>query len=475
MTGPTASPTTPAAAALEASVPTPVDLLLEHACVVTFDDRRTVHPDGAVAVDGGAIVAVGDTATLRAAYVPRTRRDLAGAVVMPGLVDSHVHTAQTLMRGLLTTLRRDRALRVPTWREYLVPFEAALSPQDVELSGLLAYSTMLRTGTTAFFEAGGPHPESMAAAAWATGIRGSVSLSTMDGGGRIDSAMQMTSERALARNVEVVEALPAAPDGSTRVTGGMSLRQIVACSPELVVDVHREARERGVKVHTHLVEGTYEIDYALENFGARPLEYLQNIGVFTDTLHGAHSVLVGDEDIAAFARHGVSAAHCAKGNFGIGPAPAVRMWRRGVDIGLGSDGVATLGTLDLFRIAMIARVGQQLVEGVHRHNRNEIEPSEPLVMAVVGGARSMGLGDVLGSLEAGKRADLLVIGLDGPDAAGYDSPESFLYECASGRDVRDVYVEGERVVADGTVTTVDAAEISARARVRQRELTGVIA
>ncbi|WP_243226788.1 amidohydrolase family protein [Microbacterium sp. CIAB417] len=457
------------------STPRSIDLLLEHAFVVTFDDDRTVHRDGALAVHDGAIVAIGDTADLRARFSPAARRDLQGRIVMPGLVDAHLHTAQTMMRGLISTLRRSRALRVPTWREYLVPFEAALSEDDVELSGLLAYSAMLATGTTTFFEAGGPHPEAMARAAWRTGIRGSVSVSTMDGGGRIPGSMQQTTERALQQNIDVVEALPSAADGSIRVTGGMSLRQIIACSTPLVVDVHREARERGVKVHTHLVEGTYEIDYALENFGHRPVEYLESIGVFTPALHGAHSVLVGDDDITAFARAGVSAAHCAKGNFGIGPAPAVRMWRRGVDIGLGTDGVASLGTLDLFRVAMIARVGQQLVEGVHRHNRNEIDPAEPLEMAVRGGAQAMGLGAVIGSLETGKRADLVVISMDSPDAAGYDSEESFLYECASGRDVVEVYVEGAQVVSDGRVTTVDAADISARARRRQRELADVIA
>jgi 5-methylthioadenosine/S-adenosylhomocysteine deaminase len=455
--------------------PRPVDLLLEHAYVVAFDAQRTVHSDGAVAISSGAIVDVGPTDEVRGRVVPAARRDLGGRIMIPGLVDAHLHTAQTMMRGLLTDLRRRGDLRVPTWREYLVPFEAHLTEEDVELSGLLAYSTLLATGTTAFFEAGGPHPEAMARAAWAAGIRGSVSQSTMDGGDRIIGSMRTTTEEALRRNIEVAEALPSAADGTVRVTGGMSLRQIITCSPELVVDVHREARSRGVKVHTHLAEGTYEIDYALERFGRRPVEYLQEIGVFTDTLHGAHSVLVGDEDITRYAQHGVSAAHCAKGNFGIGPAPAVRMWRRGVDIGLGTDGVASLGTLDLFRVAMIARVGQQLVEGVHRHNRNEIDPREPLEMAITGGARSMGLGDVIGSIEIGKRADLVVIGMESPDAAGYDSEEAFLYECASGRDVTDVFVEGVPVVANGEVTTVDVAEIRARARVRQRELAGRIA
>lgn len=456
-------------------MPQPIDTLIQNAHVVTFDAAGASVPDGAIAIDGGRIVDVGPTSDVAGRWEPRTRVFASGQIAMPGLTDAHMHTAQTLMRGLLSTLAATRALRVPTWREYLVPFEAALSPEDVELSGLLAYTSMLASGTTAFFEAGGPHPEAMARAATATGIRGAVSLSTMDGGARIPASMRMTTEEALERNVELVEALPPAEDGSARVTACMSLRQIISCSTELVTAIHREARARGVKVHTHLVEGTYEIDYALEQYGLRPVDYLREIGVFDDTLHGAHSVLASIEDVEHYARHGVSAAHCAKGNYSIGAAPALKMWRKGVSIGLGTDGAANIGTLDLFRVALLARVGQQLVEATPTHNRNGVGLKEPLSMGVVGGSRAMGLHAHTGSLEVGKRADVVLVGTDGPDAAGYSSAEAFLYECASGRDVRTVLVDGEVVVADGQVTTVDIEEIRARAATRQRELAAAVA
>lgn len=451
------------------------DTLLRNVHLVSFDPDATVLPDGALAIVDGVIVDRGTTAELSARWTADHHLRGEGRLAIPGLTDAHIHTAQTMMRGLLSTLQRTRTLRVPTWREYLVPFEAALTPEDVELSGELAYSSMLLTGTTSFFEAGGPHPERMAAAAQRAGIRGVVSQSTMDGGDRIPGSMTMTTEQALARNIEVVEALPSAPDGSNRVTGGMSLRQIVACSTDLVTGIHEAARSRGVKVHTHLVEGTYEIDFALENFGRRPIEHLIDLGVFTDTLHGAHSILASDDDVEHFRRHRASAAHCAKGNYTIGAAPALRMWRRGVDIGLGTDGVASLGTLDLFRVAMLARIGQQLVEATGSHNRNGVAPQEPLAMAIVGGSRAMGLGDRTGSLEIGKRADVVLIGMDSPDAAGYASPEAFLYECASGRDVHTVMVDGEIVVEGGALLTLDVERIRAQAARRQRELTDVIA
>ncbi len=452
-----------------------IDTLVQNAHVVTFDRAGTIIPDGAIAVHKGKIVAVGATSELSARYKPNKRLFASGKIAMPGLTDAHIHTAQTLMRGLLSTLGRKRALRVPTWREYLVPFENSLTSSDVELSGHLAYSSMLATGTTSFFEAGGPHPDSMAKAAVETGIRGAVSLSTMDGGARIPGSMQMSTEEALRRNIELVEAWPSDPDGSTRVTACMSLRQIVVCSTELVTAIHREAKARGVKVHTHLVEGTYEIDYALENFGQRPLDYLVSLGVFDATLHGAHSVLASIEDVELYAKHRVSAAHCSKGNYAIGAAPALKMWRKGVDIGLGTDGVANAGTLDMFRIAMLTRVGQQYLEGTPVHNRNAVGLEEPLSMAVTGGARAMATDGYTGSLEAGKRADVVLIGTDGPDAAGYSSAEAFLFECASGRDVHTVLVDGEIVVSDREVTTIDTEEIRARASVRQVDLARMVA
>jgi 5-methylthioadenosine/S-adenosylhomocysteine deaminase len=451
------------------------DTLLSNVHLVSFDADATVISDGAIAIVDGVIVDRGSSADLAEKWTADRTISGGGKIAIPGLTDAHIHTAQTMMRGLLSTLQKTRSLRVPTWREYLVPFEAALSPDDVELSGMLAYSSMLLTGTTSFFEAGGPHPDRMAAAAWATGIRGSVSLSTMDGGDRIPGSMMMSTDQALARNIEVVESLPTAADGSTRVTGGMSLRQIVTCTPELVTSIHTEARARGVKVHTHLVEGTYEIDYSLERFGKRPIEYLIDLGVFSDTLHCAHSVLASMDDVDLYRQHGASACHCAKGNYAIGAAPALKMWRRGVAIGLGTDGVASLGTLDLFRVAMLARIGQQLVEATPAHNRNGVGPEEPLGMAIVGGSRAMGLSAHTGSLEIGKRADVVLIGMDSPDAAGYASPEAFLYECASGRDVTTVIVDGQLVVDGGELLTIDVAGVRARATARQRVLMDAIA
>ncbi|MFV0375242.1 amidohydrolase family protein [Microbacterium sp.] len=454
---------------------THADTIIQNVFLVTFDRDATVIADGALAIRDGVIVDRGSTAEVTARWSADQRVFGGGQIAIPGLTDAHFHTAQSLMRGMLATLQQRTRLRVPTWREYYLPFEAALSPDDIALSGEFAYATMLRTGTTNVLEAGGPHPERMGEAAQRAGIRATVTASTMDGGSRVPPSMIMTAEEAVARNIEVVEAFPAEVDGSRRVTGGMSLRQVITCSPELVQTIHAEARRRGVTVHTHLAEGTYEIDYCLEHFGRRPVDHLIDLGVFTRTLHCAHSILVDDAEIASFAVRGVTVCHCAKGNYAIGAAPAARMWRRGVGVGLGTDGVATLGTLDMFRVAMLTGLGQQLVEATPTHNRNGIPPEEPLQMAITGGALAGRQSDVIGSLEVGKRADVVLLTTTGPDAAAYASEEAFLYECASGRDVTTVLVDGEVVVSDGEVQTLDYERVCAVAAARQAELANVIA
>ncbi|MFC6885119.1 MULTISPECIES: amidohydrolase family protein [Actinomadura] len=445
-----------------------IDLLIQNAHVVTFDDAGTVIPDGAIAVRDGAIADVGPSAELGDRYAPAERVFAHGSIAMPGLVDAHVHTAQTLMRGLITTLGRRGALRVPFWREYYVPFEAMLTPEDMELSGLLAYTNMIANGTTAFWDAGGPHPDAMGRAAVETGIRGLVSLSTMDGGSRIPDSMRTTTEQALQGNLDLVGRWPSG--SGERVAASLSLRQIITCSTELVTAMAKAARELDVKIHTHLVEGTYEIDHCLEAFGRRPIDHLIDLGVFDRHLHGAHSVLTAPRDVESYVAHGASACHCALGNPSIGPAPALDMWRRGVAIGLGTDGVNTRGTLDLFQVAHGARTNQQLVYGTPYHDRFAVEPAEPLTIATRGGSRALGLADRIGSLEAGKRADVVLLGLDAADAAASITPEAFLYEAANGRDVHTVFVEGRAVMRDRAFTTVDVAEIRARAAARQREL-----
>jgi 5-methylthioadenosine/S-adenosylhomocysteine deaminase len=254
----------------------------------------------------------------------------------------------------------------------------------------------------------------------------------------------------------------------------MALRQIMNCSPELITAIHSAAQERGVKVHTHLLEGMDEIDYSIQRYGCRPLQFLEGLGVFDGTLHCAHSVYATPWDVEEFRKNGVSVAHCGN-NYNFGVPRALEYWRAGVPLGLGTDGAATSqGTLDMFRIAAIVGAGQQQIYGVPVHESWVMDPDEALRMATRGGAAALGMSDRIGQLEAGAKADIVLLRLDGTDAAVSVTPFAFLVDGATGHDVDTVLVDGETVVRGGEVLTLDVAEIRATGAVRQRELVAAL-
>jgi 5-methylthioadenosine/S-adenosylhomocysteine deaminase len=443
-----------------------VDILVFGCDIVTVDERNTVIRNGAVAIDAGRIVWLGKTEDAPARYRARTAIDGAGRIALPGLIDAHFHTAQQLLRGKLAEIGRTRQLKQPIWKSYLIPFESVLEPEDVYLSGLVGYTNMLRVGTTCFAEAGGPHPDEMGKAALEVGIRGFIALSTVDQteaiGADVPQSMMMTADEAYDRNVALVNRWK----DKERVKAWLALRQIIVCSPGLIKGIAAAARDLDVKIHTHLCEGTYEIDYAGEKFGKRPTEYLEDLGVLSHHLHCAHSVLLSPEEVDLYVKHRLSACHCALNNYAIGVPRLIEMWRRGIDIGLGSDGAAW-GTLDIFQIAHAARVAQQAVGGTPWHIRTPLSSEQLLRIATEGGARALGLNREVASIEVGKRADLILCDATELDQAPVYDPLFAASNVVVGRDVRTVVIDGKLVMKEREILTVDVEAIHAKLAVRR--------
>lgn len=433
--------------------PQQVDLLISGCEVVCLDDADTIIRNGAVAVRGDRIAWIGGADDAASRFIPSSRIGGDGQIAMPGMIDGHVHTGQQLLRGKIAEFARRGQVKIPVWKNYYIPFEGLLDPEDVYLSGLLCYADMISVGTTCFAEAGGPHPDEMGRAALETGIRGFIALSTIDHGAGVPDSMMMTTDQALSRNVDLVHRWN--DQDQDRVQAWMSLRQIMVCTTELVLSMADAARELGTRIHTHLCEGTYEIDYALEHFGKRPTEYLEEIGALGRHLHCAHSVLVSPDEIDLYVTHRLTASHCAFNNYHIGPHALLHMWRRGIDIGLGTDGAAAWGPLDIFQVAHAARIGQQLVAGTPIHYRDVMSGEELLRVATRGGARSLGMENRIGSLEVGKKADILLVECRELDQAPHVDPMFAVANTAVGRDVRTVVIDGRVVMKDRTLSTID--------------------
>jgi len=448
------------------SAPRPVDLLIVGADILTFDDADRMIGDGAIAIEGNSISWLGTRAEAAELYRAATTIDGSGLIAMPGLIDCHFHTAQQFLRGKLFQLARTRKLRMPPWKNYYVPFEATLTPDDVYYSGLSAYIAMISVGTTCFLESGGPHANEMGRAADEVGIRGVIALSTMDRDASLPATMRTTTEQALKANESLVQRWRNHP----RVKAWLAVRQIIVATEGLQRDMAALARQLDTRVHTHLAEGTYEVDFALARWGLRPAEYLDSLGVFNDRLHTAHAILLSPDEMDLYEQHGVSVAHCAFNNYGIGQPRMLEMWRRDVPIGLGTDGAASMGPLDLFQVAHLARLGQQVLEGTPNHDRGVISGEDMLAVAIRGGARAAGMTRELGSLAPGKRADIILVAADDPDQLPVYDPLFTAANNVVGRDVRTVIVDGRLVMKDRAFLTIDVEALQAKLRPQHRAL-----
>ena len=437
-----------------------VDLLITNADVLTFDDANTVLRDGAIAIAGNSIVWMGKSS--EAAQLFRAKESLPAGdmIAMPGLVDCHVHTAQQFLRGKLASLGYKGSLREPMWKRYLIPYESGLEPEDVYCSGLSAYSSMISCGTTCFLEAGGPCPDEMGRAADEIGIRGRIAMSTMDQDDSLPIGFRLSTEEALRRSESLVKRW----EKHALVNAWLALRQIIVNSEKLRVEMSALARQLNTRIHTHLCEGIYEVEYTIDRFGGRPAEYLDRIGVLSDRLHCAHSVLMSHKEIDLYAANDVSSCHCAMNNFFIGAPHIFELVRRNVRLGLGTDGAATRGTLDLFQVAHYAVLGQQILDGTPMHGSSPMSYVDMLRQVVRGGARAAHLQDQIGSLEPGKRADLILVGCGDYDQFPVYDPVITAAEHTVGRDVQTVIIDGRVVMKDRQLLTVDLGPMRERVK-----------
>ena len=363
-----------------------VDLVVAGATIVCLDQPGTVVTDGAIAVRGNRIHWIGTKKQADTLFDAASVVDGSGMIAMPGLIDTHVHTAQHLLRGKISEIARREKIKIPIWKNYYIPFEAMLDPEDIYLSGLACYANMITVGTTCFAEAGGPHPDEMGRAALETGIRGFIAQSTIDQGAAFPDAMRMETEQAFRSNVDLV-ARWAKQD---RVKAWLSLRQIITCSPTLIQMMAEAAADLDTRIHVHLCEGSYEIDYTMEQFGMRPAEFMESIDALSHHVHAAHSTLASPDELDLFVERDCSASHCPYNNYHVGPHPLLQMWQRGIRVGLGTDGAASWGPLDIFRAAHAARIGQQAITGTPLHF-HDIMPSDRLIrVATNGGAAALG-------------------------------------------------------------------------------------
>ncbi|MBT2673400.1 amidohydrolase, partial [Streptomyces sp. ISL-14] len=417
-----------------------IDLLVHGGTVLTVDEAGTVVHSGAVAAHEGEVVAVGRTEELCARFTADESIDADGCLVLPGLVNTHTHLAMTLLRG------RADDVTLQGFLERVLPAEAELlAPKNVAAAVRLAIAESVRAGVTSALDMYWFH-EAAEQAARETGWRLHSGPTFMDVPEPPDGRVH---EERLAWARRDLEARGPARHGRRPVVFAHSTYTL---SPDQLTEIAALAREFGALLHIHAAENATEVATVEVRYGKRPVELLDSLGLLGPDLLLAHAVELTGREIAALARTGTSIAHCPVSNLklGCGIAPVPRLLSAGVTVGLGTDGAVSSNTLDVLgavrQAALVHKAGgDPTAVGAERAVR----------LATIEGARALGLGEQLGSLETGKRADLIVLDLSAPHLRPPHDPWSTLAYAAHSADVRDTVVDGRVLMRDRVLTTLD--------------------
>jgi 5-methylthioadenosine/S-adenosylhomocysteine deaminase len=425
-----------------------VDLLVTHATIITMDAQRRLLDDAAIAVSGELIVAIGPSAQISSAYSAPKQIDAHGELLMPGLINAHTHMAMSYFRGLA----EDRSLQ--DWlQKFIFPAEARnVTPDFVTWATKLSLLEMLRGGTTTvadmyYFE------DEVAQALKEAGMRG-VLGETIIGFPAPDNK---TSDAAFAYTEKFLTHWR----NDSLITPAVAPHSIYTCSEKLLKDSAALARAYHAPILMHLAEAPYERDVARAEHGTSSVQYLARIGVLGPDLLGAHCIWLDQADIQTLAHFGVGCSYNPSSNMkgAAGLMPAPEMLAAGVAVGIGTDGAASNNDQDMFREMDIGAKLQKF----SRMDPTALPAEETVAMATIIGARALHMDKTIGSLEAGKRADFILINTTAPNATPLYNVYAQLVYALKDLDVETTVINGKVIMQDHKFLTLDEAAILAKA------------
>ncbi|MCA9969577.1 MAG: amidohydrolase family protein [Anaerolineales bacterium] len=435
-----------------------VDLILTGGTVVTMDAAFTVLAPGAVAVRADAIVAVGPAAEVAAAYTAETTLDCSGQVILPGLVNAHTHVPMSLLRGLNDDLRLD------VWLGYLMPLEREfVTPDFVRLGTRLAAAEMIRSGVTTFadmyyFE------DDIAAETAEIGMRALLGQTILV----FPAPDAATYEDALVLCRRFIERW----NGHALIQPAVAPHAWYTATPEMLRACADLARAYSVPVHTHIGETRLELDNCQQQHHLRTVAWNARNSILDTKLLAAHCVHIDRDEMFLLKEAGAGVAHCPTSNLKLasGIAPVGEMLAAGLNVGVGTDGPASNNDLDMFEEHRLAA----LLAKTASNDPTVLPARQAVEMATIGGARALHMGHLTGSLEVGKRADVIVVDMDGVHNQPHfqnnpDAVYSRLVYAAKAGDVVHVVCNGRILMQDRALLTIDeaatkaaAAEVAAR-------------
>jgi 5-methylthioadenosine/S-adenosylhomocysteine deaminase len=417
----------------------PADLLLTNGILLTLVPGSEPILQGALAIAEGRIAALGTKANVERLFGAAKTIDARSGLIMPGLINAHNHAAMTCFRGMADDLP------LMDWlTRYIFPAESKSEGDQVYWSTLLACAEMIRAGTTTFcdmylFE------DRVAQAGREAGLRALV--------GEVLYDFPSPNYGPIEKGFEYTEVLINRWRGDPLVRIAVEPHALYTCSPVLLKRCQELADRHGLPMVIHVAETRSELEEISKKYGKTPVDYMESLGLLSPSLIACHCVWLTEAEMDLLARRGVKVVHNPESNMKLasGVAPIPELLARGVTVGLGTDGCASNNNLDLFQEMDSAAK----LHKVHRLDPTVMPSEVVLEMATLGGAKVVGLEKEIGSLEVGKKADIIILDLNRPHLQPIYNIISHLVYSATGADVRDVIIDGKLIMQDRKLLTLD--------------------
>jgi cytosine/adenosine deaminase-related metal-dependent hydrolase len=420
-----------------------------------MDSQRRVITDGAVLIDGSRIVKVGKSSEVKSVSRAEFEIDAKGMAILPGLIDTHVHLAQALIRGCA-----DDTSLIDWLQKFVWPLQGNFEAEDGKASAELCMLEMIKSGTTTFLESLLHERyglDGIAESVLHAGMRGILSKTVMglpgygSQGSIMHPGMVEDGETCLRQVEDHFKRWNGRADGRIRIWYGA--RSLGGCSRELYHRIGQDARRLGTGITMHLNEVQEDARYSRKEFGKLPGEFVDEVGLLDSRMVFAHGVWLTEREWQIFSKKGASVAHCPSSNMKLasGIAPVVEMKRAGVNVSLGCDGGPSNNCYDMIREMKTA----SLLQKARLLDPLVTDAEYVLEMATINGAKALGMHNEIGSLEVGKKADLVLVALRKPHLIPAFNPISQLVYAAEGSDVDTVIIDGKVVMQNRALKTLD--------------------
>lgn len=421
-------------------------ILIKNALIVTMNNERELL-EGNLLIENDKINAIGQENFIADKVIDGT-----GQVVIPGLIQTHIHLCQSLFRGQADDLELLDWLSLRIW-----PLEGAHDPESLYYSALLGIGELFRSGTTAIIDMETVHhTEAAFEAIFASGIRALSGKCMMDWGDKVPASLLENTEDSLRESVDLLQKWHG--KGNGRLKYAFNPRFAVSCSEKLLKQISELARKYKVKIHTHASENQGEIALVERERKMRNVVYFEHLGMAHEDLILAHCIWLNEQEMAILQRNRINVVHCPSCNLklGSGIARIPEMLSRGIRVSLGADGAPANNNLDPFNEMRLAALIQKPI-----HGPTVMPAQQVLEMATLGGAEAMGLAEEIGSLEVGKKADVVMVDLRKLHCSPSDNLNIYsqLVYQARGSDVSLTIVDGQIVFENGNLQTIDEAEV----------------